>query len=200
MFIRSERLFLRPGWPEDWQEIQHQIGAEVIVRNLSQVPWPYRAEDAQAFAALPQNPRTPHFVVTLPGARGAQLIGGIGLQDHCADSDPGGVELGYWIARSHWNKGYATEAARGVLRLAGTLGHTRIHAHHFVDNPASARVLAKIGFKPTGQVALRSSVARERPALAATHAVSLPLADCDNSDGTGGQSDKIVRPMPRRAA
>ncbi|WP_295639434.1 GNAT family N-acetyltransferase [Novosphingobium sp.] len=195
MFIRSERLFLRPGWPEDWQEIQHQIGAEAIVRNLAQVPWPYRAEDAKVFAALPQDPRTPHFVVTLPGARGAQLIGGVGLQN-----SEERVELGYWIAQPHWNKGYATEAARALLRLAGTLGHKQIAAHHFVDNPASARVLAKIGFRPTGQIALRSSVARERPALAATHAVSLPIADCDNSDGTGGQSDKVARPMRRQAA
>ena len=195
MFIRSERLFLRPGWPEDWQEIQHQIGTEAIVRNLAQVPWPYRSEDAQAFAALPQNSRTPHFVVTLPGARGAQLIGGIGL--HEADH---AVELGYWIARSHWNKGYATEAARALLRLAGTLGHTRIEANHFVDAPASARVLAKIGFRPTGKIALRTSVARQRPALAATHAVSLPIADCDNSDGPGGESEKVARPMPRQAA
>ena len=195
MFIRSERLFLRPGWPEDWQDIQRQIGTHAIVRNLARAPWPYRAEDAQAFAALPQNPRKPHFVVTLPGARGAQLIGGIGLHDH-----GDGVELGYWIARSHWNKGYATEAARGVLRLAATLGHIRIAAHHFVDNPASARVLAKIGFRPTGSVALRTSVARDRPALAATHAVSLPIADCDNFGGSDGAGEKVARPMPRRAA
>ena len=134
MFIRSERLFLRPGWPEDWQDIERQIGAHAIVRNLARAPWPYRAEDAQAFAALPQHPRTPHFVVTLPGASGAQLVGGIGLQD-----GDDGVELGYWIARAHWNKGYATEASRALLRLAGTLGHKRVTAHHFVDNPASAR-------------------------------------------------------------
>jgi RimJ/RimL family protein N-acetyltransferase len=139
--------------------------------------------------------RTPHFVVTLPGARGAQLIGGIGLQQ-----GEDGLELGYWIARSHWNKGYATEAARSVLRLAGTLGHKRVAAHHFVDNPASARVLAKIGFRPTGTVALRTSFARERPALAATHAVSLPIADCDNFGGTDGAGEKLARPMPRRAA
>lgn len=195
MFIRSERLFLRPGWPEDWQEIQQQIGAHAIVRHLARVPWPYRAEDAQAFAALPQDPRTPHFVMTVPGESGAQLIGGIGLQD-----GEDGVELGYWIAQAHWNKGYATEAARGVLRLARTLGHTRVHAHHFVDNPASARVLEKIGFRPTGQIALRSSIARERSALAATHAITLPIADCDNIDGTDGAGEKLARPMPRKAA
>ena len=195
MFIRSERLFLRPGWPEDWQDIQRQIGTEAIVRNLARAPGPYRAEDAQAFAALPQHPRTPHFVVTLPGARGAQLIGGIGLQD--GDE---GIELGYWIARPSWNKGYATEAARALLRLAGTLGHKRVAAHHFVDNPASARVLAKIGFRPTGDVALRASVARDRPALAAMHAIALPISDCENFDGSDGAGEKVARPMPRQAA
>jgi RimJ/RimL family protein N-acetyltransferase len=195
MFIRSERLFLRPGWPEDWRDIQRQIGNEAIVRNLARAPWPYRAEDARAFAALPQDPRTPHFVVTLPGVRGAQLIGGVGLQ-----GGDDGIEIGYWIARAHWNKGYATEAARALLRLAGTLGHKRISAHHFVDNPASARVLAKIGFRPTGTIALRKSVARERPALAAKHAVSLPIADCDNFGGTDGTGEKVARPMRRAAA
>ena len=104
MFIRSERLFLRPGWPEDWQDIQRQIGSEAIVRNLARAPWPYRAEDAQAFAALPQDPRTPHFVITVPGASGADLIGGIGFQD-CGE----GVELGYWIAR-------ARQVARFTIR------------------------------------------------------------------------------------
>ena len=206
MFIRSERLFLRPGWPEDWQDIQRQIGTHAIGRNLARAPWPYCAEDAQAFAALPQDRRTPHFVVTLPGPSGAQLIGGIGLQDCGELAEQGSVELGYWIARAHWNKGYATEAARSVLRLAGTLGHARVEAHHFVDNPASARVLAKIGFRPTGQVALRTSVARDRPALAATHAITLPIADCDNfngtdnSNGTDRAGDKVARPMPRKAA
>ena len=51
MFIRSERLFLRPGWPEDWQELLGQIDDESVARNLAQVPWPYTAEDARQFAS-----------------------------------------------------------------------------------------------------------------------------------------------------
>lgn len=200
MFIRSERLFLRPGWPEDWEELHQQIASQSIVRNLSRAPWPYEAEHARAFAALPQDPRTPHFLVTLPDAGGARLIGGIGL--HRGDE---GVELGYWIARGHWNKGYATEASRALLRLAATLGHGAIRAHHFVDNPASARVLAKCGFRPTGQVALRTSFAREQASLAATYAVTLPAAECDNAGekDPAGQKDaaaKVAGPMRREAA
>ena len=79
MFIRSERLFLRPGWPEDWREIFSQIADEGVVRNLAQVPWPYTGEAARQFAELGQDPRRPHFLVTLPGADGARVIGYVGL-------------------------------------------------------------------------------------------------------------------------
>ena len=141
MFIRTERLFLRPGWPEDWQELLAGIGDEAVVRNLARAPWPYTADDARSFAAQPQADRTPHFVVTAPGPRGTQLIGACGL----SRDDAGQVELGYWISRPHWGHGYATEAAAALLRIAPLLGHRRLVASHFADNPASGRVLRKLG-------------------------------------------------------
>jgi RimJ/RimL family protein N-acetyltransferase len=76
----------------------------------------------------------PHFLVTLPTAEGPKIIGAVGL-----GGKNGQVELGYWIGREHWGRGYASEAARAVLRLAGALGHRRVVAGHFIDNPASAR-------------------------------------------------------------
>ena len=152
MFHRSERLFLRPAFPEDCGAILAGIGDESIVRNLARAPWPYTLDDARNFAALPQDLRLPHFLVTLPGAG---VIGAAGLGDH-----DGEAEIGYWIARQHWGRGYATEAARAVLRVAHTLGHRRIVAGHFVDNPASGKVLRKIGFLPTGHIAKRHSRAR----------------------------------------
>ena len=95
MFIRSERLFLRPGWPEDWEELLGRIGDEAVVRNLARAPWPYTADDARWFASQPQDSRCPHFFVTLPTSSApAELIGCVGL----AESD-GEVELGYWLAR-----------------------------------------------------------------------------------------------------
>ena len=59
MFIRSERLFLRPGWPEDWAELLTAINDESIVRNLATVPWPYTMDDAIAFARRPQEKLLP---------------------------------------------------------------------------------------------------------------------------------------------
>lgn len=177
MFIRSERLFLRPGWPEDWRELLCRIGDEAVVRNLAKVPWPYTAEDARWFAAQPQDPRLPHFFVTLPTASApAAIVGCIGLASH-----DGEVELGYWLAREHWGKGFASEAARAVISLARTLGHRRLVAGHFVDNPASGRVLRKTGFRPTGRMRQRFSLARGHEVASVEH--SLDLAGPCNCDG-----------------
>ncbi|MCW1382585.1 GNAT family N-acetyltransferase [Novosphingobium sp. KCTC 2891] len=175
MFIRSERLFLRPGWPEDWAELHAVIDDEQIVRNLARAPWPYRPDDARWFANQPQDRRHPHFFVTLPGAHGTRLVGSVGLSEH-----EGETELGFWIGRSHWGKGYATEAARAVVNLARTLGHRRIVASHFIDNPASGHVLEKAGFVATGEICPRFGEGRR--AVAPTVVYALELSGADNGD------------------
>ncbi len=180
MFIRSERLFLRPGWPEDWQELLGGIADEGVVRNLARAPWPYTADDARWFASQPQDPRLPHFFVTLPTSLApAELIGCVGLAEV-----EGEVELGYWFARKHWGKGYATEAARAVLRLAKVLGHREIVAGHFIDNPASGAVLRKAGFVPTGRLRQRFSLSRGEEIQSVEHRIALgEPSDCDD-DGS----------------
>ncbi len=155
MFHITERLLLRPAWPEDADALLTGIADEGVVRNLARAPWPYRAEDARDFVARGQNPYIPNFLVTLPGARGSHVIGSAGLGEH-----EDGVELGYWIARPFWGRGFATEAARGVVQIARLLGHRAVSAGHFLDNPASGKVLRNAGFSPTGQIAKRHSCAR----------------------------------------
>lgn len=172
MFIRSERLFLRPGWPEDWTDVLTAIADEALLRNLASAPWPYGLEDAMAFARRPQDRLLPHFLITLPGSDGAPLIGCIGL---ARQGDY--VELGYWIGNRHWGQGYATEAVRALLPLAAVLGHRQIHAAHLVDNPASGRVLRKAGFRRTGQTQMRHSMARGAAAPSVHYAATLD-ADC----------------------
>jgi [ribosomal protein S5]-alanine N-acetyltransferase len=77
-----------------------------------------------------------------------ELVGGIGLSvaaRHRRGS------LGYWLGVDHWGKGYATEAARAVLRYGfSELGLHRIEAGHYPRNPASGRVLEKIGMRREG--------------------------------------------------
>lgn len=159
MFHRSRRLLLRPIWPEDWQALYTGLGDEGVVRNLARAPWPYREEDARDFASLPADPLAPRFLVTR--AADGQAVGCIGFGPmNDAANDAGLPELGYWIARPHWGQGYATEAGAAVLEVAAALGHGEILASHFLDNPASARVLRKLGFEPTGVIQERWSCGR----------------------------------------
>lgn len=153
MFHRSERLLLRPPWPEDWNLVLCGIADEGVVRNLASAPWPYNARDAHNFVNLPARPMFPRFLITR--ASDAALVGCIGL-----DPRDGNVELGYWIARPYWGQGFATESGAAALEIAQTLGHKAIVASHFLDNPASGKVLRKLGFTPTGRVLERHSCGR----------------------------------------
>ncbi len=194
MFFRSERLFLRPVWPEDWQAILNGIADEAVVRNLARAPWPYGEADARQFAGQKHDPRYPASLIVRPqnGPHSGEVIGGIGLAQH-----EQGAELGYWIARRHWGQGYASEAARAMLTLARVIGHKRLVAHHFLDNPASGRVLARLGFQPTGAIVEHACMARGEPAPAAAYALALGEAgDCgDDPDGMGP-----TRAIMRKAA
>ena len=78
--------------------------------------------------------------------RRARLVGSCGLGRRAS----GAVEFGYWIARPHWGRGFASEAGRALIAIARALGLTRLEASHFLDNPASGRVLEKLGFQSTG--------------------------------------------------
>ena len=155
MFHVTERLLLRPAWPEDAEAIFGGIADEGVVRNLASAPWPYSREDAQTFVLRTQRDSYPRFLITSQ----SRLVGCIGI-DQNGDSGPGAAELGYWIARPYWGRGFATEATRAVIEIARLLGHARLSAGHFADNPASGRVLRKAGFKPTGQIAKRHSCGR----------------------------------------
>lgn len=170
MFARTERLLLRPGWGEDAPALARAIGDEAIVRNLATAPWPYGLEDAQAFLAAERQPgETPCLIFRR--TRGApQLIGSAGL-GHKPD---GTVELGYWISRPHWGLGYATEAAEAVLGFARhSLRLRGLTARHFVDNPASGRVLEKLGFHRTGIVEPSYSAGRRTVAPARFYTLDL---------------------------
>jgi RimJ/RimL family protein N-acetyltransferase len=177
MFARTERLLLRPGWAEDSPALFHAICDEGIIRNLASAPWPYRMEHAEAFLRTERGPTEPAFLVFRLTAGAPELIGSAGF----GRRPSGEREFGYWIARSHWGRGYATEAGRAVLDLArDSLRLGTLHAGHFLDNPASGRVLEKLGFRPTGIVAPRYSAGRA--GLAPCRLVKLDLAGAADDD------------------
>ena len=160
MFIRTERLFLRPGWPEDLEELLDVLGGDAVVRSIGVSALPRTQAELREVLARPLESLLPHFFINLREDDGAKLIGGIGLGRLGDD-----IELGYWIARRHRGHGYAAEAVKAVLAEARMLGHHHVVAAHFADD-ASASVLEQSGFKPTGEVRSRFSVGRggEAPA------------------------------------
>jgi hypothetical protein len=89
-----------------------------------------------------------------------------------------------------------------VLSLARTLGHKVLMARHFLDNPASGRVLRKLGFAPTAsgeQFSLGRGVAA--PSLAYALDLGSP-SDCDDDlggDGQGGGFPRAALPERRQA-
>jgi len=156
MFARTPRLLLRPGFPEDAPALAMAISDRAVVRNLAVVPWPYTLRDAEAYLASPRDPVLPSFLIFERTNGAPLLVGACGL----GRRPSGSVEMGYWIARPFWGRGLATEACVALIEIARTLGLTRLEASHFIDNPASGRVLDKLGFQGRGIVAPRMSCAR----------------------------------------
>ncbi|MES2444361.1 MAG: GNAT family N-acetyltransferase [Pseudomonadota bacterium] len=179
MFVRTERLTLRPGWIEDAPDVARAIGHEAVCAKLAQVPFPYTLQDARDFLASQQTaPRPPLFMFEHAGGT-VRLVGCIGLQQ----DEAGDHELGYWLTPDAWGRGYATEAGHAVVRMAReSLRLRRLVSGHFIDNPASGRVLRKLGFRPTGRIVPRYSKARGADSACATFELDLcsdGLADND---------------------
>lgn len=88
--------------------------------------------------------------------RDGTLVGAVGLHFYKADYL---AELGYWVGKPYWNHGYCSEAAKEVVRFGfEQMNLNRIQARHMVKNPASGRVMEKIGMKKEG--ILRQSLFR----------------------------------------
>ena len=173
MFARTKRLLLRPGWAEDAAMLAAAIADERIVRNLATAPWPYGLDDARSFLATSPDPGLPRMLMFERTAGAPRLVGSCGLQ-----AKPSGrVEMGYWVARADWNRGFATEAGEAVIAIARTLRLPQVEAAHFVDNPASGRVLEKLGFRDTGLTATRHSCGRGGEAVVRLMTLQLAAQD-----------------------
>lgn len=150
MFVRTERMFLRPAWPEDADELVQTLASEDAVRDVGVSPLPHGTQEVRDYLARRCDPHLPDLSMYLRIPGGARLVGGIGLARY-----EGEVEIGYWIAPAHRGRGFACEALRALLDQARTLGYQRIIASHFQDCPGTHRVLEAAGFHDTGKVRSR---------------------------------------------
>ena len=141
--LRTERLLLRPFTRDDIPELIPLIGAREVAATTRRIPHPYTQADAEEFVAQSQAGDEINLVARL--LTDSSLIGGGILRP---DLEHQHAELGYWIGVPHWGNGYATEVARELVRYGlQELRLHRIYASHTSTNPASGRVLAKIGMR-----------------------------------------------------
>jgi len=158
--LETQRLLLRPPEPGDANALVRHMEWDVV-KNLSRPPFPYLEEHALAFLARQEESRAKgsDYAFAITDKSGSAFLGVCGV--HLREK---GFELGYWLARPCWGKGYATEAAGGVLGFAfRNLRAEEVEAGWYHDNPASGRVLEKLGFRPNG--------ADQRDCAARGHAV-----------------------------
>ena len=158
--IRTARLALRPFRAEDAPAVAELAGDRDVASTTASLPHPYPPGTAEAWIA--SHPSRLEmgteviFAVTRRGVRpliegsGGRLLGAAGLIIDRANER---AEMGYWIGKPHWGKGYATEAVRALVAFGfEELGLHRIFAHHMTRNPASGRVLEKAGLKFEGEL------------------------------------------------
>lgn len=140
--LETERLRLEPMAHEHAEAITPVIGHELIADTTSNIPHPYTEQSAHEFVRIIERSDGRMHAWVMLGKDDGALVGGCGLHDVTDDE----AEFGYWVGVDHWGCGYATEAARRLIRHAfGSLGVARIQACYFVRNPASRRVMEKAG-------------------------------------------------------
>ena len=145
--LTTERLLLRAFTLADAPDLQRLLNTREVALNTLRIPFPYPDGEAERWISTHETHKDDHaFAITL--RRTEELIGCVGLH---MKPDHDHAELGYWIGVPYWGRGYATEAAAVVVRFGfETLALNRIFAMHFSRNPASGRVLQKIGMRHEG--------------------------------------------------
>ena len=148
--IKTNRLLLRPFKLTDTKAVGRLAGDFEIADTTLFIPHPYEdgvAEDwIKSHKEMIKKGREIIFAITLRDTN--QLIGSIGLT---INKEHENAEIGYWIGKPFWNKGYATEAAYAILLYGfGELNLERIHAHYFARNSASGKVMQKLGMQYEG--------------------------------------------------
>lgn len=150
--LTGARLVLRPFTLRDAPAVRALAGAREVASTTLTIPHPYGDGVAEAWIethapAYAAGTLASFAIVEIASQR---LVGAVGLPIKAAHER---AEMGYWIGVPFWNRGYATEAAAMALRFGFEhLRLNRVHAQHFVRNPASGRVMRKVGMTYEGRL------------------------------------------------
>ncbi|MGD9828316.1 MAG: GNAT family N-acetyltransferase [Hyphomicrobiaceae bacterium] len=187
--LSTSRLLLRPLSREDAADVSRLAGEWRVARMMADMPAGLSVDGAVAWI----DDATSHgrvFAIVTEG----RFVGAVSL----IDVEPGIAELGFWLGSAYWGRGIALEAARGVLEWCGRQDcyHT-IVSGHYIDNPASGRVLGRLGFAPTGHSEVWSE-ARQRH-VAAVRFVRSVAPDVEGDCEPAASRDPLQALAERRA-
>lgn len=157
--IRTQRLVLRPLRHPDAASLYALFSNWPVIRYLSSPPWPYALADAEWFvnAAITRAPELDEEVraITFDDA----LIGVIGVREREANAlqRGAGPNIGYWIGKPFWGRGFMTETVHAFVQHVFKLSDAdAIYSGAFAENVASLRVQEKAGFVRDGETTLYS--------------------------------------------
>ncbi|MFB1082596.1 GNAT family N-acetyltransferase [Jeotgalibacillus sp. JSM ZJ347] len=148
--IETNRLILRMYSENDAPDVAGMCNNVSIYQHTLNIPYPYTKEDALTWIGFHDENRKNErmYDLAVTDKVTGELYGSVGISIHKAFNNG---ELGYWIGEEHWGKGYATEAAEAMIRFAfGEKGLHKVYARCFDTNPASGKVIEKLGMKKEG--------------------------------------------------
>jgi [ribosomal protein S5]-alanine N-acetyltransferase len=148
--LATPRLLMRAFTPDDAPAVHAHLQDAEMASTTATIPHPYPQGAAESWIARhAEAHETGEAVVLAMTLRDTgTLVGAMTIRITLAHRRG---ELAYWVGRTHWGQGYATEGADAVMRWAfRTLGLHRVHAAHMTRNPASGAVLRKLGMRHEG--------------------------------------------------
>lgn len=143
--LTTERLLLRPFVLADAAQICSLASDYEIYRFTSNIPHPYADGYAERWIATHAHQfyTNQHVTLAVTDVTNGTVLGTVSLGVRSTQKR---AELGYWIGVPYWGNGYCTEAAQALIRYGfEVLDLHKIVARHFASNPASGRVMQKIG-------------------------------------------------------
>jgi RimJ/RimL family protein N-acetyltransferase len=150
--VETVRLHLAPLRDADAQAVWQLTDDPAITKHVDILPTPFTIAHAKYLIQAGNDDGRVGFV----GAwdrQGGGLVGVVGTELQGEDE----VEIGYWIGVAFQGRGYAVEAAGGVISaLERTLPERHVVAECRPENKASWRVLEKLGFRSTGRPGRRA--------------------------------------------
>lgn len=145
--LSTERLVLSQPIVSDLDDVVFQMNSTPeISENTLSLPFPYQEENAHFWFKMAEDgfANKDAFIFGIREKDSLKLIGAIGLHIDLGNNKS---EVGYWLGKSFWNKGYVSEALQEVIKFGFVeLKLNKIYASHFLHNPASGKVLEKNGF------------------------------------------------------